>query len=449
MIKHAYPLDLAKFVYENWNKNTLVTTETPASTLGTPDPLPPLPVLESLLSVCYQASLLKDEQRQVMLRLIVSNHRRFPSKDGPPLGLQPLVFSDYRSFNANELRKLSPAAGFYRSLIGVDIDSKDMPFIWGIIHSGPRWLRMLRGGRGTPSVLPPYLVIYVTAPGRIEVNKGLVTVGQLSDGRVFGPSMNVFDSKWLPLSFASIRSELSELHLQDKTQRGDNWPNLHPDVTRIIGQHTVRRIIASMRGFEHGGTLLIVPPELGDQLANKNPFLSLMYKFTDGFARARFRMLIVKLMNRLAESSAASVHKSVGNNEVGWHEYAVSQDKELTTLDEGVFEMAHLIAGLSNVDGAVVMTKRFEVLGFAGEIACAEHDVPVVARALDLEGENVVMESAERVGTRHRSVYRFCNAIREAIAIVVSQDGGVRIVSWKDGRVTYWDHQATTISLDF
>jgi hypothetical protein len=247
-----------------------------------------------------------------------------------------------------------------------------------------------------------------------------------------------------------------------------------------------------MRGFEHGGTLLIVPPELSDQLLNKNPFLSLMYKFSDGVARARFRMLILKLMNHLAESGAASSHstlemkrkseaeerdrKSAERNprdvvvvsvdaniageaqpteslkefmQVGWHEYAISQDKELTTLDEGVFEMAHLIAGLSNVDGAVVMTKRFELLGFAGEIACADYEVLQVARALDLEGEHIVMESAERVGTRHRSVYRFCNAFREAIAIVVSQDGGVRIVSWKDGRITYWNHQATTISLDF
>lgn len=449
MIKHAYPVDLAKFVYENWNKPSPATAEIPSSTVEPHDQLPPLPVLESLLSVCYQASLLKDEQRQVMLRLIISNHRRFSDEDGPPMGLQPLVFSDYRSFNANELRKLSPAAGFYRSLIGVDIDSKDNPFIWGIIHSGPRWLRMLRGGRGTPSVLPPYLVIYITAPGRIEVNKGLVTIGQLADGRVFGPSMNVFDSKWLPLSFASIRSELRELHLKEKAEHGHSWANLDPDVTRIIGQHTIRRIIASMRSFEHGGTLLIVPPELGTELSSKNPFLSLMYKFTDGVARARFRMLMIKLMNRLAECGSASVDESDSDQQVGWQQYAVSQDKALTTLDEGVFEMAHLIAGLSNVDGAVVMTKRFELLGFAGEIACADNDVSVVARALDLEAENVVMESAERVGTRHRSVYRFCNSIHDAVAVVVSQDGGVRIVSWKDGRVTYWDHQATTISLDF
>jgi hypothetical protein len=45
-------------------------------------------------------------------------------------------------------------------------------------------------------------------------------------------------------------------------------------------------------------------------------------------------------------------------------------------------------------------------------------------------------------------VFRFCNAVHEAIAIVISQDRLVRFVKWKEGMVTYSDHVATSI-MDF
>ena len=60
-------------------------------------------------------------------------------------------------------------------------------------------------------------------------------------------------------------------------------------------------------------------------------------------------------------------------------------------------------------------------------------------RASDLEGEVREEEATDGVGTRHRSVYRLCAAIHDALGIVVSQDGGVRLVGVKDGAVTYWD----------
>ena len=70
-----------------------------------------------------------------------------------------------------------------------------------------------------------------------------------------------------------------------------------------------------------------------------------------------------------------------------------------------------------------------------------------VRRALDLEGNEGEEEFTESVGTRHRSAYRLSLAIPEAVAIVISQDGGVRFVKNRNGIVTYWDQSSTT-SLD-
>jgi DNA integrity scanning protein DisA with diadenylate cyclase activity len=48
----------------------------------------------------------------------------------------------------------------------------------------------------------------------------------------------------------------------------------------------------------------------------------------------------------------------------------------------------------------------------------------------------------DAVGTRHRSAYRLCAAVPGAVALVVSQDGGVRFVTRRGDAVTYWDHGA-------
>ena len=141
-------------------------------------------------------------------------------------------------------------------------------------------------------------------------------------------------------------------------------------------------------------------------------------------------------MNTLAAAHAGSTQP------VGWVDYGRSTDKTVSAIDEGIFELSHMIAALSDVDGATVLTRGFEVLGFGAEIGGSLPHVPTVMRALDLEGDNLVGEHADGVGTRHRSAYRFCAAHPDALAVVVSHDGDVRFVRKKDDSVTYWEQGA-------
>jgi hypothetical protein len=74
--------------------------------------LPDRSVLEHLISTCYQASLMKEEERPVMFRLILRDHQLFPPDDGPPIGLHRLQFAKMRPFTEYELCHLAPAADF-------------------------------------------------------------------------------------------------------------------------------------------------------------------------------------------------------------------------------------------------------------------------------------------------------------------------------------------------
>ena len=420
----AYPADLARFVRERWEEDRIGV-------------LPDQGALETLISVCYQAGLLHEEERAVTFRMILCDPALLPLREGPPGGTHRLEFPAPRPFDIQEIRRLSPAADYYRSLIGVCFDEEEGLRVWGLVHTGPRWLRGGQGGRDVPPPLPPVLILRAHGPGRIAVDVGLEALCKLEEGRLSDTSMDVFDSHWLPDTFAPVRGEIAQIHTELREQarkKGEVWARLDNDIIRVIGQHTVKRIISAVRDSHHGGTLVIVPPYLaGDILEDR--YVSLKYKFVDAEPRRRFRTLIVDVMNALARSYAGAPAR----DPVGWADYESSSDRELTGLDEAIFEVAHLIASLTAVDGAVVMTQRFELLGFGGEISGLLPAVETVARALDVEAEAAVEESVGGVGTRHRSAYRLCNELPDVIAVVISQDGNVRFVKCKDEAVTYWD----------
>ncbi|MDQ4105595.1 MAG: DNA integrity scanning protein DisA nucleotide-binding domain protein [Actinomycetota bacterium] len=377
---------------------------------------------------------MREEERQIAFRLILVEPELIPPEDGPPAGLHRLEFQEPRPFDEHELRRLSPAAPSDRSLIGVRHDGEKLE-IWGLVHSGPRWLQRVRGGRDFSPPMPEAPVVRITGPGRIVVDRGSTMVGKLEGGRLSDDSMDVFRSEWLPAMFATVRSELLNLHLWDREKAEKPWADLDLDVTRRIAQHMIRRIISTARNSGHGGTLIIVPPHCAEDLLSDR-YVALKHKFTDEEPRRRYRSLITSIMNTLAEIYGQGKRD---RGPVGWREYRKSGDERLSKLDEAIFEMSHLIAGLMAVDGAAVMTQRYEILGFGGEISGDLKNVEVVAQALDIEADHVAKESTESYGTRHRSAFRLCQELHDALVVVVSQDGDVRFIRWKDGLVTHWD----------
>lgn len=442
-MSYAYPEQLASSVLKRWHG--VGGAEHDPKPADEPETLPEADELEELLSVCYRASLMREEERPITFRAILGGPQSYASGEGPPSGLHRLHLDTPRPFNAQELRRLSPGAEFHRSLIAVEKDEDDSTNlrIWGSVHSGPRWIRRTQGGREEAPPLPSVPVVHVTGPGCLSVYRGDAYVAGLEGGELREDAMDVFASEWMPGTFAPVREELEDLHRaareRARVEEGASWAPLDPDLTHSVGQHALRRIISVVRDSRHGGTLLFVPPELTDDLSDENPYVNLKYRYEPGEPRRRFRTLIVGIMNRLA-----AVHGKIGEPRrpasAGWEDYKRTSDPGIAELDEAIFEVAHLIAALAAVDGAVLMSKRVEILGYGGEISGSLPPVRVVRRALDLEGERFEEESADNVGTRHRSAYRLANALPGAVAVVVSQDGGIRFVTNKGGALTYWDH---------
>jgi len=327
-----YPRDLAEFILPLLECEEAKTASRSRSAHGFEMPI--CETLKKIISCAYQASLHTDEQRPVTFRLIFGAPDAFP--DQGPHGLHGFEYVDRLPFESFEPRKLSAAAAYHRSLIGLNIDHQGLG-IWGIVHSGPRWLKALQGGRADVPEMPPALVLRVTGPGRIEVAVGARTIGQLSDGHIYGRSMNVFRSKWLPESYCQARSGNLALHLVARAKSDADWSDLDPDCLQILGQNLVRRMLAATRAYRHGGTIIWVQNEFSDQiLADGNPYVDVKYRFAPGEHRSRLRLLMVEILNTLAQIVA---HSDGKRRPVGWSDYEASTDPVLNQLDEAVFEL--------------------------------------------------------------------------------------------------------------
>jgi hypothetical protein len=425
--QHAYPADLAGLVLTRWHEA--------ATAAEIQLPPPATSTVAALLSICYQATLLREEGRPVTFRLALGEPDAFAAGGGPPAGLHRLVLTRPLPLDQHELRRLAPAVEFSRSLIGATATGGE-PRIWGVIHSGPQWLQSVRGGRQTEQSIPPVLIVAATGPGRLLVTAGAVTLAELRNGALSGRAVDVFEAQWLHERLSDVGRLTHATHRRHREKAGGSWAEIHSTFGAVLAGHVLRRIVATIRAAQHGGTLIIVPSGRAVELLSDGRYMRVKYGFNDEESRRRILTLMGHIMDELSKDE-------VGGKAVGWSTYEASRSQQLSQMDEALFEVAHLVADLTRVDGTVIMTDCLEVLGFGVEIAGELPEVLRVARAHDLEGAEREWVRTDRVGTRHRSAYRLCQAVRDALALVVSQDGSLRFIRWHDDGVTYWEQVAT------
>jgi hypothetical protein len=409
--QHAYPPDLARYVVANWPTDHALTLS--------PE------LLEEAVVVAFQASMTMEETRPTRFRLLLTPPEKLPEAGVPTEGVLRLMLDAPRAMNADELRRLAPAVPFETALITAHAERGKLR-IWGVAHSGPAWLAPTWGGR---SVVPNWTydpIIHVTAPGQVAVRCAGKLIGAIERGLVVDATLDVFDSEWLPAMFAREREDVRAAHNALQAQVESPTSAEHSLVGKV-GQHMLRRAIQLVRGARHGGLILIVGTEDGAALPSG---LRLKYRLQQDEPSHRYRSLLLRLLQAVAATTTKP--------SVGWGDFASNESALFARLEQEVFELSRALANLTAIDGALVLDKRFGVLGFGAEVS-AELPAPRrVLRALDAEGREREPEDVENVGTRHRAAYRFVNDHPSGLAVVVSQDGGVTFVANHDGNVVFW-----------
>jgi hypothetical protein len=106
------------------------------------------------------------------------------------------------------------------------------------------------------------------------------------------------------------------------------------------------------------------------------------------------------------------------------------------------------VAPYASVDGAVVVTRNLDVLGFGAKIHTPHAVGPVLVTGPQDEPTRADMRPMEDTGgTRHQSAARFVAAHHGCVAVVVSHDRHISLFFWEESlasvrmirNVDWWD----------
>jgi len=117
---------------------------------------------------------------------------------------------------------------------------------------------------------------------------------------------------------------------------------------------------------------------------------------------------------------------------------------------DAVRETVEAIAGLTAVDGATVLTDRYELHAFGAKIARREGSPQIeqVAWTEPIEGSAMAVVHPNRIGnTRHMSAAQFVHDQRDAIALVASVDGRFTVFAWSPCEQLVHAHRVETLLL--
>jgi hypothetical protein len=420
LVAHSYPRELSEQIWALWMQAN-----------GTETLLDSSERLNAFLSIAYQASLLREEGRPVECRIALLGLQRLEHACLQATGFHPVRFAKRRMFAEQEVRRLAPATGFYRSMIAVEWSAQHGFQISGMIHTGA-WSRDLTVAVDSVNhPIPDWLIIHVRGPGNLVIHRGSERIVTLLNGRVEGHGFDLFASSWFLERFRTAGDGFTGAVVPDLPDS----VVIRDDLAEQIGIAFMRRVIREIRNSRHGGTIVFAPRfPVGNLLKIGGP-LRAKYRIEETCTASPFALILEEVTRRLALFALAK-----GKSSAGWQEYLSWYEEFPYTFSQRFVELALWLSDLTAVDGCLLLDHKFTLFGFGVEIQVPSFEDEVVHRALDIEAQHCVLESIESAGTRHRAAYRLCREHAQCLAIVVSQDGAVKFVSNHQDKVTYWNH---------
>ena len=339
--------------------------------------LPPKEVLEKVCHVLLNVSTMREELRYPSFRVC------FVDPDSELLSVyihsHTVFFEEPIPFHEKELHKLAPALSPAMSYLMLDTGGDEFR-VTGIIASYTTWESILAMETDSGNRMPGVLNLYLRGPGEIDACFGESTLVRYRSGvSMFFRSDTFFST--------AVAEEL---------RRGS-------DISDEDRLDLLCGVIWKAVNYQHGGQLYIVPSEEACK-----PYLVIKYRMSIRFAFGK-----------------AGRRKG----------------KTGVIFQKAVATYTELIAKFTAVDGAVILNKNLDLIGFGSEVVAANDNL-ILPRMYFLTLDNKEDTTKHYIdnGMRHRAGYRLCDNVEGAVAIVISQDGTVKACTRKDGKVMVYDN---------
>jgi hypothetical protein len=305
----------------------------------------------------------------------------------PEQAVRPLLFERPLSLQPAVLSKVAPAVE--RAGIHLGVWERDGELsVWG-----------------TTRTIPSYcFVLEVSSPGLLVVKH--------HRGEESGKYINV----------AVLEGD--QLKMID--EHASSLPDCPPLLASLLGfdapaswsqsLNVLVQLAASMRVHRRGGALLLVPS--GSETWRESIVHPILYSVRPFFSE----------LSELMSDPATDKRR--------W------QDALTRAVD--------IVAGLTAVDGAAIITDRYELLAFGAKITRRDGSprVESVSVTEPIEGSSAAtVNPTEMGGTRHLSAAQFVHDQRDAVALVASQDGHFTVFAWSPCEAMVHAHRVETLLL--
>jgi hypothetical protein len=240
---------------------------------------------------------------------------------------------------------------------------------------------------GTTRQLPPFCFVLEV------VNSGLLVVKHR--GESFGKFVNVALLEGDEIKILDeARSWSSNMPGVVASLLGLELPGVRPESVNVLIQ-----LAASMRSHGRGGALIVVPS--GNSTWEESIVHPMLYSVAPLFSE----------LTELVQHARPDDHE--------WQ--------------EDLRRAVDALAGLTAVDGATLITDKYELIAFGTKITRRRGSPPVdrVALTEPVEGSSLTTVNPYQLGgTRHLSAAQFVHDQRDATAFVASQDGRFTVFKW-------------------
>jgi hypothetical protein len=292
----------------------------------------------------------------------------------PDQSAKPLIFGQKLRLTPQNLIKLAPAVEQPGIHLGVWPQGDDL-FIWGTTHSVPAIcfvLEVIEAG------------LLVIKHRRVDGFGKFVNIAVLQ-----GDQIKVLDEVTMGVADCpALLSSLANMPL----------PSYMGESFNVLVQ-----LAASMRLHKRGGLVLIVPE--GSTKWKESIVQPVKYPVKPPY-------------NAITELLKLSV-----------------EERRKLEWQESLLQAIDLIGGFTAVDGATIITDKYDLLAFGAKAARSANSVPVgeiIITEPVAQGKAIRIHPAQNGGSRHLAAAQFVSDQHDAVALVASQDGQFTVFAWSE-----------------
>jgi hypothetical protein len=398
-----------------------------AMALSTPSPA----LISTVLRTVQTASMLTEEGRFLSGSVTLMNPKEVNES------LPMLVRADYPRFT-----QLSPGApfrppAFAKLARAVDRWSGSVAIwgrqatkitMWGIVDqqvgTNKHLTRESVGGFGAPGIC----TVVIERPGDFAIYHSNTFLGALRAQEIVLNELEGFD---IGPIFARFQPRLRQTAIGIRSALPSR-PAIDSVVMTLFHAHTdaIARICIGLRRAGCGGSLIITPTPKRNALSISNDF------DYDRLGSSVALQCLDELYKDELEEKLGDL-ESIEKADFREYQFALADAEDRVDELNGSVKF---VTSLAALDGATVMTPDLRVLGFGAKIKTTSERVTIYdASSYFTRRSKRKRIDLSKFGTRHSSMCAYCARDRNAIGIVVSQDGLVRVVLSFGNDLVMWN----------